>query len=259
MCDLESSDPPTEKEFPRIDEGLEDHPITLNRDKLKLSLETDLNRHSDTATISSSTSSMKNFKDHKSLSEDSNNTSPSETNAITSWETLVLFAVNFTKLNVQMNMGNVMGNIVWLTKAFRSDGRLSIGSTGHKNLYIGVGLGGSSLDAKGGIVGGTIELSKIDTYIHIREEPGLVPYHKVGVKLMALELKFDYMGTSVLMTRISSLNATLKDEWKFSKDKDSSNTLPTNHPAIILIHGDLNWDQFQMMISKSTTGKFFNS
>lgn len=26
------------------------------------------------------------------------------------WETLVLFAVNFTKLNVQMSMGNVMGN-----------------------------------------------------------------------------------------------------------------------------------------------------
>lgn len=31
-------------------------------------------------------------------------------------------------------------------------------------MFIGVGLGGSSLDAKGGIVGGTIELSKIDTY-----------------------------------------------------------------------------------------------
>lgn len=29
-----------------------------------------------------------------------------------SWETLVLFAVNFTRLGVQMNMGNVMGNVV---------------------------------------------------------------------------------------------------------------------------------------------------
>lgn len=35
-----------------------------------------------------------------------------ESNQITSWETLVLFAFNFTKLNVQMNMGNVMGNVV---------------------------------------------------------------------------------------------------------------------------------------------------
>ena len=52
----------------------------------------------------------------------------------------------------------------WLTKDFHSEGRLSIGSTGHKNLFIGLGFGGSSLDAKGGIVGGTIELSKIDTF-----------------------------------------------------------------------------------------------
>lgn len=52
----------------------------------------------------------------------------------------------------------------WLTKDFRSDGRLSIGSTGHKNLYIGLGLGGSGLDAKGGIVGGNIEIAQIDTY-----------------------------------------------------------------------------------------------
>jgi len=31
-------------------------------------------------------------------------------------------------------------------------------------MHIGLGLGGSSLDAKGGIVGGTIELNKINTY-----------------------------------------------------------------------------------------------
>lgn len=52
----------------------------------------------------------------------------------------------------------------WLSQQFHSEGRLSIGSTGHKNLHIGLGLGGSGLDAKGGIVGGTIELNKINTY-----------------------------------------------------------------------------------------------
>jgi hypothetical protein len=51
-----------------------------------------------------------------------------------------------------------------MTKDFRSDGRLSIGSTGHKNLYIALGLDGSSLDAKGGIVGGNIEIANIDTF-----------------------------------------------------------------------------------------------
>lgn len=52
----------------------------------------------------------------------------------------------------------------WLSRDFHCGGRLSIGSTGHRNMYLGVGLGGSSLDAKGGIVGGTITLATIDTY-----------------------------------------------------------------------------------------------
>lgn len=52
----------------------------------------------------------------------------------------------------------------WLSKDFHSMGRLNIGSTGHRNMCVGVGLGSSSLDAKGGIVGGTISLSTIDTF-----------------------------------------------------------------------------------------------
>ena len=39
-------------------------------------------------------------------------------------------------------MGNVMGNVEWLSKNIRSEGRFSIGSTGHKNMYIGLGLNG---------------------------------------------------------------------------------------------------------------------
>ncbi|KAG7214078.1 hypothetical protein KM043_001440 [Ampulex compressa] len=215
---------------------------TLNRDKLRLSLESDIPRHARLKDIGRGWS----FTGEKQAS--------SEIKVRESaWETLVLFAVNFTRLNVHMNMGNVMGNVTWMTKDFRSDGRLSIGSTGHKNLYIGVGLGGSSLDAKGGIVGGTIELSKIDTYIHIREEPGIEPDHTVGLKLFALELRLDYMGTSVLMSRVSSLDVTLRDEWKINRNSGGDAFMPTRRPAIIFMHGDLGWDQLQIMISKSTT------
>lgn len=216
--------------------------LQMQRDKLRLSLDND---------VLPKIAKLK--ETDKSSSFDSNAT-PSETNQITAWETLVLFAFNFTKLNVQMNMGNVMGNVIWLTKAFRSDGRLSIGSTGHKNMYIGIALGGSALDAKGGIVGGTFEMNKIDTHVHIREEPGVEPHHTVGIKLVALELRLDYMGTSVLMTRISSLNAALRDEWKCTKEyTDRKSASIDGRPTIILIHGDLSWDQLQIMISKSTT------
>ena len=179
------------------------------------------------------------------------------------WETLVVFAVNFTKLNVHMNMGNVMGNVSWLTKDFKAEGRLSIGSTGHKNMHIGIGLEGSGLDAKGGIVGGTIELSGIHTSLSIREDPGTEPDHRMSVKLQVLECRLDYMGTSVLMGRVSVLAVDLRDEWRIgnlikSPDKvparrTSIASSPTKRPAMIFIHGDLGWDQLQLMISKSTT------
>lgn len=112
-------------------------------------------------------------------------------------------------------------------------------------MYIGFGLGGSTLDAKGGIVGGTIELNKIDTHMHIWEEPGVEPHHKFGLRLMALELRLDYMGTSVLMTRVSSLNATLRDEWKCSTELGKM--LSKGRPTIILVHGDLSWDQVRLI------------
>ncbi|XP_014242068.1 uncharacterized protein KIAA1109 isoform X2 [Cimex lectularius] len=188
-------------------------------------------------------------RDRSSSSESSPVTADKIPNS--AWETLVLFAVNFKRLNVHMNMGNVMGNVMWLTKDFRSEGRLSIGSSGHKNMYIGLGLAGASLDAKGGIVGGTIDLSNIDTFITIREDPGTEPDHTVGLKLSALECRLDYMGTAVLMGRVSSLEVLLRDEWKTGAP--NSVFSPTRRPAMIFMHGDLRWDQLQVMISKSTT------
>lgn len=57
------------------------------------------------------------------------------------------------------------------------------------------------------------------------------------------------MGTSVLMMRISDFCAALRDEWKRSSNIYS---IP-KRPIIILIHGDLKWDQIQIMISRATT------
>lgn len=215
------------------------------RDKMKLNFE---NSMQTPTSSTASTGAVRKLKAlGKSSSNESSSTPPSEKNQITAWETLVLFAVNFTKLNVQMNMGNVMGNVVWLTKDFQSDGRLSIGSTGYKNMNIGIYLGGSSLDAKGGIVGGSFEVNKINNRFHIKEESGVEPCHTIRLSFMALELRLDYMGTSVLMTRISSFSAAMKDEWKTSllkagksEDAKFENVAPK---AIIFVHGDLSWDQ----------------
>ena len=171
------------------------------------------------------------------------------------WETLVLFSVNLSKLNITMNMGNVMGNTSWLTRGLRSDGRISIDSSGHKSYKIGLALDGSTLDAKGGIVGGIIELSQISTELSVKEVKGNEPQHKLSCSLHTLENRIDYMGTSILMFRVSDLDITLRDEWRIdllNKNYNQSSH-PTKRPALIFIHGVLNWDQMQILMSKSTT------
>ena len=56
-----------------------------------------------------------------------------------------------------------------------------------------------------GIVGGNFDLGKIDTYIHLREDNGTEPFHQFGLELDVMEVRFDYMSTSVLMGRVSHL------------------------------------------------------
>merc|ERR1719285_291951 len=172
-----------------------------------------------------------------------------------SWETLVLFGIKFKELEVGMNMGNVMGNVLWVSKDFTSEGRLSIGSTGHKNMFIGLGLKGSSLEAKGGIIGGCIDIGRIDTYCRVLEDNGTEPQHKLGARLDAMEVRFDYMGTSVLMGRVSHLEVKLNNEWQVDEAEGGrmSAEAGSTRMASVFVFGDLRWDQFQLMISKSTT------
>ena len=75
---------------------------------------------------------------------------------------MVLFAVSLSRLDVVVNMSNVMGNTQWSTTDLKSSGRLSIDSSGYRNMHILAGLGGSKLEARGGIVGCNIEIQQLD-------------------------------------------------------------------------------------------------
>lgn len=62
------------------------------------------------------------------------------------------------------------------------------------------------------------------------------------------------MGTAVLMSRVSLLDVVLKDEWKvLNKGINDSVHESNKRPGIVFMHGDLGWDQLQLMISKSTS------
>lgn len=51
----------------------------------------------------------------------------------------------------------------WSTKELKSQGQLSIDSSGYRNMNITSGLKGSRVDARGGIVGGSLEIHDLNT------------------------------------------------------------------------------------------------
>uniref|UniRef100_A0A1A9WZJ0 FSA_C domain-containing protein n=1 Tax=Glossina brevipalpis TaxID=37001 RepID=A0A1A9WZJ0_9MUSC len=128
----------------------------------------------------------------KSSSGDSSNTPPSEKNQITAWKPWYCSQLTLPNCIIR--------------------------------LWVFIEVVSFSSDAKGGIVGDSFEVSKINTRFHIKEESGIEPYHTMGLSFMALELKLDYMGTSVLMTRVISFPVSMKDKWNTSLLKNESGT-----------------------------------
>ncbi|XP_076830292.1 bridge-like lipid transfer protein family member 1 isoform X4 [Brachyhypopomus gauderio] len=165
------------------------------------------------------------------------------------WETLVVFAINLKQLNVQMNMSNVMGNNTWTTSGLKSQGRLSVGSNRDRDISMSIGLGRSKLDSKGGVVGGNIDVNTLELVSHISEHPNQQPSHKFQITMGSTEARLDYMGSSILMGVFSNADLQLQDEWKVNLCTDAS----LSEKSEIFVHGDLQWDIFQVIISRSTT------
>uniref|UniRef100_A0A674BXF0 KIAA1109 n=1 Tax=Salmo trutta TaxID=8032 RepID=A0A674BXF0_SALTR len=168
----------------------------------------------------------------------------------TPWETLVVFAINLKQLNVQMNMSNVMGNNTWTTSGLKSQGRLSVGSNRDREISMSVGLGRSKLDSKGGVVGGNIDVNTLEMVSHISEHPNQQPSHNIQITMGSTEARVDYMGSSILMGVFSNADLKLKDEWKVNLCTVETSL---SEKSKIFVQGDLQWDIFQVIISRSTT------
>lgn len=69
----------------------------------------------------------------------------------------------------------------------------------------------------------------------MNEDPeiGKEPTHKAGIGLQAMECRMDYMGSSVLMARLSSLDVALKDEWHVDTKAEKDTPLATKRFVIL--------------------------
>ena len=86
----------------------------------------------------------------------------------------------------------------------------------------------------------------------VAEDPGKQPDHSVRAQLQAIEGRLDYMGSSILMARLSNLSVALRDEWRVDSQPEKQ-PLATKRPAQIFVHMSLAWDKFHVIISRSTT------
>ena len=52
----------------------------------------------------------------------------------------------------------------WKTHGLKSQGQLSIDSSGYRNMKLSAGCSGSKLEAKGGIIGGYVQLQQLGSF-----------------------------------------------------------------------------------------------
>ncbi|XP_071510002.1 bridge-like lipid transfer protein family member 1 [Diadema antillarum] len=168
-----------------------------------------------------------------------------------SWKTILLIAVNFSQVDTHMNMSNVMGSTLWSTKDLRCQSHLTIDSTGHQIFKISTGLRQSSLEAKGGVIGGLLEVSQLSCTSGQTKTPGREPHHDLQLQLGSLDSRIDYMGSSSLLARLTSMDIACKDEWKFRANSDPKVKYHTVES--VYANTTIGWDTLQLLICRSTT------
>ncbi|XP_022098164.1 uncharacterized protein KIAA1109-like isoform X2 [Acanthaster planci] len=167
------------------------------------------------------------------------------------WHTSVRVGVNFTKLDIHMNMSNVMGSTVWSTTDLRTQGYVSIDSVGSKEIQMCTSLRQSTLEAKGGVIGGQVVIEQLGGTSSHSQQPSHAPSHKLGAGLGLMTVRIDYMGSSIIMQRLDKVQVQLSDEWKLA-DMTGANTSHSRSSSVYL-DGQLEWDTFQLMLSRSST------
>ncbi|XP_048589365.1 transmembrane protein KIAA1109 homolog isoform X3 [Nematostella vectensis] len=175
------------------------------------------------------------------------------------WETVIIVALNLSRLDVSTNMGSIMGQTVWSTSDIRAQSHLTLTNTGRRQLRAKVKIRQAICESRSGIVGGHIEVNELVSKANVTEERGSPPEHVVSLCMRYAEARVDYMGTCILMGNMSAFRIDLQDEWTLHDANSPSTDVlfegERDEPvkAKIFMHGDLCWTDFKLMISRSTT------
>ncbi|KAK4473737.1 hypothetical protein MN116_003079, partial [Schistosoma mekongi] len=205
---------------------------------------------------------------------------------VASWNALTIFCVQLKKFDLNLYMGSAMGLTRLIVDQSFCEGHVSMNSSGRKNTLLTAGLASSQFISEGGGVGGEFGLVDLITQVLLDNDPLRDPQHCLAIQVGGFQIRMEYMNTNILLFRVNSLNVTLYDEWRLkdviqqlldsikhskivsTKQRDLYSPFVTNSetdvvvglpPVFIRISGEINWDQAQAAIVRSTTPDLIRS
>ncbi|TGZ54627.1 hypothetical protein CRM22_010592 [Opisthorchis felineus] len=213
---------------------------------------------------------------------------------VASWHALPMFCVNLKRLDLSLFIGSAMGQTRLVMEKMFCDGRFSIHSTGRKNAMLSGGLSTCQFTSEGGGVGGELCLLNAEARIRSDDNPTRDPQHSLESRIGGFQLRIEYMNTNILLMRVNALSLKLQDEWKlkdaakkfvecklttltgstggnfqtarvpslrstFLEEQVSTETDVGAPPVYIRVVGEVNWDQAQTAIVRTTTPDLLRS
>ncbi|CAH8450206.1 unnamed protein product [Schistosoma rodhaini] len=205
---------------------------------------------------------------------------------VASWNALTIFCVHLKKFDLNLYMGSAMGLTRLIVDQSFCEGHISVNSSGRKNTLLTAGLANSQFISEGGGVGGEFGLVDLVIQLRIDNDPSHDPQHCLAARVGGFQIRIEYMNTNILLFRVNSLDLTLYDEWclkdiiqhllnsakhsnvnlSTKQDQYSSSTINSvtndvlgSQLVFIRISGEINWDQAQAAIVRSTTPDLIRS
>uniref|UniRef100_A0A5K3F7E2 FSA_C domain-containing protein n=2 Tax=Mesocestoides corti TaxID=53468 RepID=A0A5K3F7E2_MESCO len=210
---------------------------------------------------------------------------------VVSWQALPIFYAKIGHLDVRTYMGSAMGLTKLDVRNIFCDGRLYQDSSKRRQGSLGAGINLCHFTSEKGVVGGEFTLLDLDSRINFKEDPQCDPQHSAELLLRGFQLSIEYMNTNLVFLRLNQAEMYLNDEWRLREadhlsvgktgvekakdiaisaprkisassplvDAEDEATTPQRSAAIgappvyVMISGEINWDQLQVAIARTTT------
>ncbi|KAM7535381.1 hypothetical protein Aperf_G00000099591 [Anoplocephala perfoliata] len=207
---------------------------------------------------------------------------------VVSWQALPIFYAKIGHLDIRTYMGSAMGRTKLDVRNLSCDGRLYQDSSKRRHGSLGAGVHLCQFTSEQGVVGGEFTLLDLESRVHFKEDPHYDPQHSAELLIRGLQLRIEYMNTNIVFLRLNQAEMYLNDEWKLReashlsvspsedvKDRGAS-IVPASRkfsmtspgqeeneevaagnigspPVYVMIAGEINWDQLQAAIARTTT------